>query len=938
MKQLILLIILLSQLSLILTAEERTSIDLSGDWAVQLDSDKSGETEQWWQQTFNDQLALPGMLTAQGYGDDVNADTPWVGNTRPEVYADPKYDPYKGTANFKWPFWLQPDKYYRGIAWYQKQVQIPAGWWDKRVVLHLERPHWETSVWVNGKKAGSDMSLSTPHVYDLTGLISAGRQKLTISVDNSINLNVGLNSHSISDHTQGNWNGIAGEMTLYATDLVWVDDVQVYPDYDDKSARVVVTIGNKTGRTVAGKVKLITKAAKSVVGEYRISGQSKLLELHLPLGNEFQAWDEFNPVLHDLQVALDGDSGEKDSLSVKFGIRKIATDGTQFTINGRPMFLRGTLECAIFPKTGHPAMDVAEWKRIIQECKDHGLNHMRFHSWCPPEAAFIAADELGFYFQVECASWANQGVTVGDGKAIDDWLYEEGERITKAYGNHPSFLLMAYGNEPGGKNQNAYLSKWCTYWKEKEPRALHTSGAGWPLLAESEFHNTHRQTRIQGWGEGLKSVINAKAPQTRFDFSEYLKNNPDKPTISHEIGQWCVYPNLEEIKKYTGPLKARNFEIFRDLLDNARMGDQAHDFLMASGKLQVLCYKHDIEASLRTRGFGGFQLLDLHDFPGQGTALVGVLDPFWEEKGYVTADEFNEFCAPTVPLARMDKMIWTSDETFAADVEIAHFGEQDISPTKIQWSLKVPGGDVIGSGKFTEVSLPTGSNTSIGLVSVPLGKVTKATKLVLQVAVANLDFENSWDVWCYPTKLDTSKPKGLHLATSLDETATGVLKAGGDVLLMISPEQVKTDVQLGFSSIFWNTAWTQGQPPHTLGILCDPAHPALGSFPTDFHSNWQWWELVTQAATMEMDGFPGELRPIVQVVPDWFAPKRLGLVFEANVGKGRLLVTSIDLQTDLANRPVARQLLSSLYQYASGPDFRPKEALTIGQISSALVK
>ena len=108
------------------------------------------------------------------------------------------------------------------------------------------------------------------------------------------------------------------------------------------------------------------------------------------------------------------------------------------------------------------------------------------------------------------------------------------------------------------------------------------------------------------------------------------------PAVVHEMGQWCVYPNFDEVRKYTGPLKPKNFDIFHDSLAEHGMLDQWRDFLRASGKLQALCYKEEIEAALRTPGIGGFELLDLHDFPGQGTALVGVLDPFWESKGYIT--------------------------------------------------------------------------------------------------------------------------------------------------------------------------------------------------------------------------------------------------------------------------------------------------------------
>ncbi len=336
---------------------------------------------------------------------------------------------------------------------------------------------------------------------------------------------------------------------------------------------------------------------------------------------------------------------------VTFGMREFKTKGTQFTINGRPLFLRGTLECAIFPKTGYPPTDTASWMRIYRIARAHGLNHLRFHSWCPPEAAFIAADHAGFYLHVECSSWANSGTsgsTIGDGKPLDQYLYDESNRMIRAYGNHPSFCMMLYGNEPAGINQAKWLADFVTYWKNKDPRRLYSSGAGWPLLPETDFNSTP-DPRIQGWGEGLNSIINAQPPKTDYDWTEKLVGS-NKPTVSHEIGQWCVYPDFKEIEQYTGVLKARNFEIFQESLRQHGMEKLADSFLLASGKLQTLCYKADIEAALRTPGFAGFQLLDLHDFPGQGTALVGVLNPFWGCKGYVTPQEYSRFCNTTVPL------------------------------------------------------------------------------------------------------------------------------------------------------------------------------------------------------------------------------------------------------------------------------------------------
>ncbi|MBM3888464.1 MAG: glycoside hydrolase, partial [Verrucomicrobia bacterium] len=949
-------------------ASEPEPQSLAGSWRFALDRDDKGVGEQWFNKPLAGRITLPGSLPAQGIGDDVTVDTKWIGGIVDKSwFTAPEYAKYRQPGNVKVPFWLQPEKYYAGAAWYQREIELPKASAGKRVVLSLERPHWETRVWVDGNFIGANNALATPHDYDL-GLLAPGKHTLTIRVDNHMVVDVGENSHSISDHTQGNWNGIVGRIELRATLPVWIEHAQVFPNVAKKSARVKVTIGNATGRNGRGALSVERGAPERKKVEVSWGEKGSVADIEVPLGDGAKFWDEFSPNLHDLTFSLDTPHAPRSTLNVRFGLREITTQGTQFLINGRKTFIRGTLDCCIFPKTGHPPTDVAEWKRMIAVAKAHGLNLIRFHSWCPPEAAFVAADEMGFYLHVEASTWPNQSTTLGDGKPVDQWLYEETDRILRYYGNHPSFILMPHGNEPGGKNHKAWLAKWVEHYKAKDPRRLWTAGAGWPELPENQW-NCDPHPRIQAWGGGLKSRINAKPPETRTDYRDYIGKRT-VPVVSHEIGQWCVYPNFDEMKKYTGYLKPKNFEIFRDRLAEHGMSDQAHQFLLASGKLQTLCYKEDIESALRTPGMAGFELLDLHDFPGQGTALVGVLDPFWEEKGYVTPREYSRFCNATVPLARLGKRVFTTDEKLEADIEVAHFGPAPLENAVASWKLLSDDGKTVASGQLPAKTLPVSNGVALGSVAVDLQKVPAPARYKLVVALRSRMWEgpqrpdrhragdagvgalrplphsaraveNDWDVWVYPPKVET-EPQSVTISEELDDKALSALDVGGKVLLMIPPLRVKNagkdKVALGFSSIFWNTAWTRRQAPTTLGILCDPKHPALADFPTDYHSNWQWWYLVSRAGAMILDDLPRGLQPIVQVIDDWFTARKLGLVFEAKLGKGKLLVCSVDLKNGLDENPVARQMRHSLLRYMNGDRFNPTVKLTAAQVQSLFAK
>ena len=910
------------------------TVNLAGDWHFQLDRENAGATERWFVRELSGSFALPGTLPGRGIGDPITVGTKWTGGIFDKSwFTAPEYEIYRKPGNIKVPFWLQPETHYVGAAWFQREIEIPAGWSGKHLMLTLERPHWKTSVWLDEKEVGSNDSLSVAHEYDLGVAIVPGSHRLTIRVDNTLVPDIGENSHSVSDHTQGNWNGLVGRIELTATAPVWIDDFRVYPRLKDRTAVVRGHIASADG---------IRPATVLLAGVSESGGLRPAIKVPVSADGSFTAdyslgadaplWDEFSPALQRLTATLE--NGEHREII--FGLREIAAVGRQLTINDRKLFLRGTLDCAAYPRTGHPPVDVATWKTVLGSARAYGLNHIRYHSWCPPEAAFVAADQLGMYLQIEVASWPNWSTTLGDGKPVDAWIDTETQRILRAYGNHPSFVMLCAGNEPGGDHHAAWLSAWVARQKAADSRRLYTAGAGWPEVPENDYQ-LRSEPRIQHWTEGLASRINHLPPETRTDYRDFIAARTT-PVISHEIGQWCVYPNFAEIPKYTGYLKPRNFEIFQASLAAHGLLSQARDFLMASGKLQALCYKEDIESALRTPEMGGFQLLGLNDFPGQGTALVGVVDAFWEDKGYIGAKEFNRFCGSTVPLARFEKRVFTTGEHLTADLDVAHFGPAALTGTTADWKLVGDDGRAIASGRSDSRTIPVGSTSSIGHIDLDLGPVPAPARYKLVVALSGTKFENDWDVWIYPTALQVSAPAPANITVvqQLNAATQATLEAGGTVLLTISPDKVKPDpvkgkIALGFSSIFWNTAWTNGQAPHTLGILCNPQHPAFTTFPTDFHSNWQWWYPITHASAMILDGLPAELHPVVQVIDDWVTNRKLGLVFEARLGQGRLLVTSIALNDPVLD-PVRRQLRASLLGYMAGPQFKPTVAVTADQV------
>jgi hypothetical protein len=968
---------------------EAPIISLAGKWRFALDRQGVGAEQRWFTKDLVDAIQLPGNIESQGYGDEITGETKWLSSFAAGIYWErlTRYAKYRQPGNVKIPFWWQPERYYMGRSWFQRDIDVPADWRGRRLALMLERVHLQSQVWLDDRPLGMQNGLHVPHRYELGAEVTPGKHRLTICVDNRLLINVdGNGSHGLSDHTQGNWNGIVGRLELTATSPVWIDDAQAYPDFTARHTVMKVRLGNATGQPGSG-----TLRASGVSAPITWTADGGTAELVIPFGDKAELWDEFNPKLQRVNVALDA-GNFKDERTVTFGLRKIEAGEDLFIINGRKSYLRGTHEGCVFPLTGYPPTDVASWKRVISTAQSYGLNYMRFHSWCPPEAAFIAADELGFYLRPEMI-WS---LDLGKGTPLDEWMFREADRIFREYGNHPSFILMAPSNEPfGAEKTPAFMRKWLSYAKAQDPRRLYTGNICFPRSPEDQFAVEGNARGASGWhGGDYRRGLEAVAA---------IKENKGegtllgKPILLHEMTQYQAYPNLDEISKYTGNRKARYLEIYRDDLNANGMLDQAHDFLIASGKLQVLCIKEDTEAAMRTRGYSGFELLSSTDFPGQGVSFCGVLDVFWDSKGYVTPEEYRRFCNTTVPLVRLTRETFTTDETLEAKVEIAHFGKEPMQAAVPTWKVLDASGKQVAGETWPARVIDLGLGTELGAIRLPLKDLKAPGQYRLVVGIQGTAFDNDWNFWVYPAvaasaKSTADKPSANNPVDSSSVTAdeganavfggTGVVKLpsgpvaapsvgvsaptttptlsaetmerlvlvgsalsphmvetlnqGSRVLLLPSsrreiPPQFPPGV---FQPVFWNRSVSNYGKGETLGLLCDPKHPALSQFPTSFHADWQWADLIQSSRWLVLDGLPNELRPIVQGIDYQYTSQRLALVFECRVGPagGKLLVCAADLQRDLEKRPTARQLRRSLIDYMASDRCQPKVTLTVEQL------
>jgi len=907
MKKLFLLLFCLTIINAILRAQN--TIPLAGKWKFAIDSLDIGETEHWEKNILKGAIHLPGTMTTNGLGETT-----------------------KGVDKGQ----LTPSFRYVGPAWYQRIVDIPAEWSGKQVFLFLERVLMRSTVWIDGIQTGNNIDfLGVPHRHVL-GYLAPGKHTITVRVDNRNVLNASLGAgHHYYDGMQTIWNGLVGRLELIALPTVSLDLVRFFPSFKNGTVGIETNVINGTSASVNRPLSIVIreKSSQQIVANatfiVSVAIGKNSFKHELKLANPPLPWDEFQPNLYQVELTL-GSGDEADSYNADIGFRDLGTTEYHLTINERPLFYRNNHDGCIFPQTGYPPTDVESWRRILSIYKKHGLNGIRFHSWTPPEAAYTAADELGIYIQSE-HFWNRMDAT----PQMATFSRQEMRAGLDAYGNHPSNCYVLYGNELGG-NLNLYAD-WLNEDRTYDPRHLYSVAAGRRVSGDdfSEY--------------GAK--MNWQAPYTDWDYSAYFEKShlAHLPETTHELGQPVTHPNWKEIEKYTGVLKPRNYEKFREAARLVGVESQSSEFQKASGNINRINYKYDIEALLRTPQSAGYGLLDMHDYPGQGEALVGWLDAFYDEKGFLTAKEFSQYGSATVPLARMPKFVYTTGDTLFVKAELAHYGSLALSDAELCWTLRNEDKQVVASGKLPPVPVQVGTVMSLGEISFPLNFLSsRGVHMVLEFTITGTPYFNNWDIWVFPKPNRKTEPSDIVITADAD-SAVHALDSGRKVLLIANRlGTAETGTFACFKPPFWSTNYSFGQQSNVSGAVVRNQHPALALFPTSDVLDWQWQTLCADADDYDkvpsnswrdlpsitnpngrgfvLDGFPATYLPIVQPVPDFQHPTKLGTIFELKTKNGGfLLVCGYDIAHQLDTRPVARQLRRSLLTYMASTRFAPDQ-------------
>lgn len=948
------------------------NVNLSGLWHFAMDPDKKGIDQKQYSALPQDTIPLPGTISQAKKG------TP---------------SPVRETGFLTDPY------LYEGYAWYAKEVTIDPEDIGKNIYLHLERTRM-TKVWIDDSYVGEFDSLNTPHKYNLTSFITKPSFRITILVSNVDYPTKG--GHLTSPDTQTNWNGIIGQISLHIFDPVYITNVKTYPDIDTKSVLVtfdtVNTSSEATGQTITADA-IVT----DIQGDTPIRAPQGVFSVSFPkgtskgsftyaLGEDAPLWSEYNPVVYRLELRIQGSA---ELTTTTFGLRKFSTTETEFLINGTPTFLRGKHDGLIFPLTGAVPTTVEEWIRVMKISKSYGINHYRFHTCCPPDAAFVAADYLGIYMEPQLPFWGTL-TAPGDenhNEKEQEYLIQEGYRMMDTFGNHASYCLMSLGNELWGSKER--MSEILRAYKAVDTRHLYTQGSNnfqhTPvLLPEDDFYVGVRFSKNRlfrgsyGMCDAPLGHIQWEEPSTTHNYDEMIvpTNTEDSnadgqeeieiqygtgvkkvkaakgegvliphiPVVSHEIGQFAVYPNFREIPKYTGVLKARNFEVFRERLEEKGMLDQADDFFYASGKLSVQCYKEELEAAARTKRLAGYQILDIQDFSGQGTALVGILDAFMDSKGHVTPEEWAGYCSDGILLAQFDSYIHTNGTSFDSAMAIRYYNPEKLVGKAMHWELSHEE-NCVAKG---QVSIPDNAFglVSLGNVTIPLPDNDQTMVYTLTLTVPGTKMKNTYELYSYPdrSKWDPAtvshiNQNGNHLFITQDFAEAKSFLAQGKRVLYL-PNEVAESIEGFYCTDFWCypmfrdiCEWMKKPVAvGTMGLLIQKDHPVFADFPTHKYSTPQWYQIVSNSDCAILDDATEKsYRPIVQMVDNFERNHKLGILFEGTVGEGKLMICTSRLSA-IANRVEVKQFAKSLLDYLTGDAFAPKDTLDMDALEKVFVK
>lgn len=884
-------------LPLTVFAETRPVVDLDGTWSFRMDPENAGETEQWYGDavSFTDTIQVPGAWEAQGFG--------------------------AATDKLK--------HHFIGKGWYKRQVEIPADWTGRRVFLCIGGVHRYASVWVNGTAFGDHIGCLSPFEYDITDCATPGSDALiVIRVDSEQRWDIDtmIGAWDIIDYMDTYWGGIWGHVTLEARNTAYLEDLFVEPFVTPPRCQATVTIQGTLPGKAALRLEILDKAG-AVVGSAEATPAVSLKPIEVEVPNA-KLWTPDTPHLYRARMSLMRGDTVLDAVKTRFGFRELVIAGVRILLNGKPLFLRGYGDDAIYPETMAAPSYEAVYRRKIAIAKEYGFNHVRHHSHFLPPEYYDVCDELGMLVSPELPIGYQQFYNKAQGPALELYKTEWAAAIRR-FRNHPSIMDWCMGNEM----------------YESIPIAPELYRIAKELDGTRPVVDTDG-VWVAGYSDGTKDRDTLDLYFMQFDVFNTPLDNPDlyqcpaplKPVISHETGNFVTFPRLDQIDLFQ-----HNFIPFwltetRDKV--ARMGlmEEVPHWAENSERLYTLLHKGNMEAIRKNMNISGYHWWLLQDY---WTTSNGIIDIYFRAKPGISRNAVRQFNNDVVLVEDGLAQAYRGGDTLHTQVLVSNFGAASLSNAALTCTVTLAG------KPLTEKTLPVpqaspGALTKLADLFESLPEVDAPAPLVVkaQLASGESTYTNEWSAWAYPAQGRMASgpvfasaellpwleaygagplpqetpypPQAVYVSNLLTPELVDAALAGASVVLY-KPWGFLPEAPTRFKSAWWKGSASDN---NAGTVVYD--HPVTRAMAPEGWCDTSWYRLLENSDGYLLDDLSAQPEVIVRGIEVGGICRNKALLLQTGAGEGCLLVCGLNLDAVLEDGtpcPAAQWLTGQLLEY-----------------------
>jgi hypothetical protein len=859
---------------------------------------------------------------------------------------------------------------YRDVVWFKKTFTIPAAWNQGHTWLHIGGVKPAADIWLNETFLGHTVTSRSPIKADLTGAVKYGEENtLAICVTwPDVRLD-GVWDHDDIDW----WEGVYRSVYIEHTPNAWIDEVHIQTTTAKRTAQIDLGVGGRQSgadiQTVRCSIQPWKRASPLYAGEGKVrrdAGGMLRASVEVDMKGA-RLWSPVDPYLYVAHVSLSGaDGAATDEAEVRFGLREIARKGTQVLLNGQPIFLRGASDVHVYPESFMPPNSKEFYLKRIRLMQEYGFSYVKSCVEVFTPEYLDAADEAGFLVcqEMPFGIVEKRNIRYDPPPAFEKLYREELANIVRSDRNHPSVVVYSMSSEIwlGDLNQKCFR-----IFGQDLPRITRKLNPSALVIDCTGGFPPEVKTKYGVRDTDLESLFDSGRPCNEL------------PYIFHEWHWITALPDPKVKARYRG-LPSRPGGVLQMEAAAAKSGltEELPQMVANSQKLKYVLRKAALEFARKTPGSAGYHHYLVHDI---NWCPEGVFNEFWEPPADLPAEEFKTYNANTVILLKNVPSIYENypacyfgGADFDSPILVSHYGTQPLRRATLDWTLAC-GGKTVFRGHETAGEIACGTCLPMATIRGKLPAVDRAGTMAIEAFLRNADGSlinrNRWRLWIFPTAVPDLHGKGvvttlayiksvfpgvgdfdrarkppdgkLLVTDVLTENVVRHLEGGGRVLLLdygwqgdlpdinrLAP-QGKGFSQCGLPDAgAWSTQFRtipyNSNDVGNMGTVITN-HPVLAEFPHEGWCDMQFFRMIQDLASpLDLAALrPAKIKPIIRSIGSYRQMQDKGYLFEAAVGTGKLMASSLTLAP--ADHPERRFLVGLLLKYCCGDQFAPRDKL-----------